>query len=288
MTMLAILRWPKEAVLSFNASWFWRGQDVRASAALASRARLPLEIIRRPTLYQRSGRALFSRKSFPWLALLVVGTGLQWPVIWVQADGPPANWSPPIEPPGTVVVTHHSAEHLAARYKFQPTMAAAIDLFKDAASADQTNRVALNAPAVIPLKNEMPVVHASTAAITSTEATTAPASTAELSLRQAVQQWSQAWGQKNVHAYLSMYAVTFEPPKGLSRETWEQQRTQRIQSKRRIQHEVRGLQLSLSPSQATVQFEQLYADERLQQTDQKTLHWVMQDGQWRITRETTR
>jgi hypothetical protein len=50
---------------------------------------------------------------------------------------------------------------------------------------------------------------------------------------------------------------------------------------------MRGLKFSLGHGLATVQFEQLYADERLQQTDQKTLHWVLQQGQWRISRETT-
>jgi hypothetical protein len=43
----------------------------------------------------------------------------------------------------------------------------------------------------------------------------------------------------------------------------------------------------MGQGRARVRFEQLYADERLRRIGQKTLHWVLQDGQWRITRETT-
>jgi ketosteroid isomerase-like protein len=109
----------------------------------------------------------------------------------------------------------------------------------------------------------------------------------QASLEQALQDWSQAWQQKNVSAYLAMYATDFEAPKRMSRQSWAALRSQRIRSKQRIQHEIRGLKFSLGNGLASVQFEQLYADERLQQTDIKTLYWVMQQGQWRISRETT-
>jgi ketosteroid isomerase-like protein len=106
-------------------------------------------------------------------------------------------------------------------------------------------------------------------------------------LQKAVHEWSRACGQKDVATYLSMYANDFVAPNGISRPAWAQLRTQRIQSKKHIRHEVQGLQVSMGQGRATFRFEQLYADELLRRIDQKTLHWVLQDGQLRITRETT-
>ena len=87
--------------------------------------------------------------------------------------------------------------------------------------------------------------------------------------------------------YLGMYASDFEPPKGLSRSSWEQQRTQRITSKKSIRHDMQNMTLRIDANQATVHFTQIYQDERLQSSDQKTMVWVWRNGQWQITREFT-
>ena len=45
--------------------------------------------------------------------------------------------------------------------------------------------------------------------------------------------------------------------------------------------------LRVDTNQATVHFTQIYQDERLQSSDQKTMVWVWRNGQWQITREFT-
>jgi hypothetical protein len=84
-----------------------------------------------------------------------------------------------------------------------------------------------------------------------------------------------------------MYAQDFTPSKGLPSTVWAQQRTQRIQSKQNIRHEVHDLTVQIQADLATVRFTQIYQDERLRETDTKTMQWALRDGQWRITREIT-
>jgi hypothetical protein len=109
----------------------------------------------------------------------------------------------------------------------------------------------------------------------------------EASLRQALQQWSQAWSGRTMPQYLAMYASDFQPPKGMSPSAWAQQRTQRITSKQSIRHEMRHVNIHINANQATVRFTQIYQDERLRATDAKTMHWVFRNGLWQITRETS-
>ena len=91
-----------------------------------------------------------------------------------------------------------------------------------------------------------------------------------------------------MRAYLGAYAPSFVPAQGTSREAWAKQRTARITAKQNIRHEVRDVDVQLDQNKAIVKFTQVYADERLNQTDQKTMHWVQRDGRWWIVSERTR
>lgn len=171
------------------------------------------------------------------------------------------NWTPPIEPPGSVIVTS-----LSESTSGQLSAGSAAQ-----APASQATTVAALAAVEAPPQPPAPVL----------------ASGTEQELRQALQQWSQAWSGQAMTPYLGMYASDFEPPKGLSRSAWEQQRTQRITSKKSIRHDMQNMTLLINADQATVRFTQIYQDERLQSSDQKTMVWVWRNGQWQITREFT-
>lgn len=171
------------------------------------------------------------------------------------------NWTPPIEPPGSVIVTS-----LSETSSGQLPVGSAAQ-----APAPQATTVAAHAAVEAPPQSPAPVL----------------ASGTEQELRQALQQWSQAWSGQAMTPYLGMYASDFEPPKGLSRSAWEQQRTQRITSKKSIRHDIQNMTLLINADQATVRFTQIYQDERLQSSDRKTMAWVWRNGQWQITREFT-
>lgn len=268
--MLSILRWPKDALMTINASWFWCGQNHWAREALAERGKPRLQIIRKPTLWQ--WWLLWLQQHLRYvcviLVLLAIGISMAMTDKHAKAAAPNTAWTVPVEPPGVVVVTHNSAMALAAKYK--PTTQT---------ETDRSTKTPLPESTTQPPETSVPQT---------TEATILVAEAAtQASLEQALQKWSLAWQQKNLPAYLAMYATDFEAPKGMSRQAWAQMRTQRIQSKRSIRHDMRQMRVSLSGIQAHVSFEQRYADERMQQTDQKNMLWVWREGEWRIARETT-
>lgn len=191
-----------------------------------------------------------------WVLMILVLMHLS--QLMAKNDDQRSNWAPPIEPPGSVIVTSLSE----SPSKPQP----ANKVF------DATQRQSRPTPA---------------ATTTPEQSSMAQARGNEAALRQAIQQWSQAWSGQNLERYLGMYASDFEPPKGLSRTQWIKQRTQRITSKKSIRHEIQNLTVQINANLATVRFTQIYQDERLRANDRKTMHWVWRQGQWQITRETT-
>ena len=178
--------------------------------------------------------------------------------LMAKNDDQRSNWVPPIEPPGSVIVTSLSERTSSPSPMGQTTEA---------------------------LTPNTTVV----AAVSATPKPAAPvqASGNEAELRHALEQWRQAWRGQDMTQYLGMYASDFAPPKDLSRSAWVQQRTQRITSKKSIQLDIQNLTLQINADQATVRFTQIYQDERLRASDPKTLQWVWRDGQWQITREFT-
>lgn len=197
------------------------------------------------------GSALKNRHMLWFLALVVL---MQLSQLMAKNDDHHLNWTPPIEPPGSIIVTSLTESSQRPESKRTAYMAR----MESAAEASAT-------------PGQVPGMHP----------------TSEAALRQALEQWSQAWSAQAVSQYLGMYAQDFTPAKGLTRTVWAQQRTQRIQSKQNIRHEVHDLTVQIQANLATVRFTQIYQDERLRKTDPKIMQWALRDGQWRITLETT-
>lgn len=120
-----------------------------------------------------------------------------------------------------------------------------------------------------------------------TTATAHPALTSRAQLIRAIEQWAEAWRKRDLPAYLAHYGAGFETPAGMSRQAWTESRIARISSKEQIELSIRDLSLQIRDDRAIVKFRQLYADEQLRMTDQKTMVWVRQDGRWMIQKERT-
>jgi hypothetical protein len=194
---------------------------------------------------------LFSKRSL-FLGTLLIAVLTHFTQLSAKSDDTVTTWAPPIEPPGSVVVTTQKVDNLPKTTAQQ---------FTQATVADDGNQNVGSTPN-----------HA--------QAT-------EDALRLALAQWSRAWSQQDMARYLSMYADNFKAPNGISREAWARQRTQRITSKQQIEHSISNLDIDLRAITATVRFTQNYQDERLKQTDRKTMFWAFKDGRWQITLETT-
>lgn len=101
----------------------------------------------------------------------------------------------------------------------------------------------------------------------------------------AVNAWAGAWSARDVKAYLDFYSADFVVPRGMSRDKWMAERTERIVGKQRISVKVEAPRVRLDGDRAIVQFRQEFSSDKLKSTDQKTLTLVKRDGAWRIREE---
>ena len=102
----------------------------------------------------------------------------------------------------------------------------------------------------------------------------------------AVQSWAGAWSKKDVKSYLGHYAKDFEPPKGLNRKTWEEERSARLTKPGNIEVDLENVKvISVSGDRATVKLRQHYRSANLSTSSNKTLGLVLQDGKWVIQQE---
>lgn len=85
--------------------------------------------------------------------------------------------------------------------------------------------------------------------------------------------------------YLAAYAPSFDPPGGLSRKAWEQERRDRIVSKNKITVTLSKLTTQVNGTTASVGFIQSYKADQLAVSSHKTLKLVKRGDQWLITQE---
>jgi ketosteroid isomerase-like protein len=97
--------------------------------------------------------------------------------------------------------------------------------------------------------------------------------------------WAKAWAAQNVDAYLGYYSQQFEPPKGVSRKVWADERRARIEGKGRIHVEIAAPEVKIDGNTARVTFRQTYESDRLSARSRKTLVMVKNGGKWQIKQE---
>lgn len=104
-----------------------------------------------------------------------------------------------------------------------------------------------------------------------------------------VNAWARAWASKDLDGYFALYAPEFTPEGGISRETWEAQRRERISKPKRIAVRVDSAQASdIEDGAVRVSFRQTYESDTFKDTVNKVLELVPVNGSWRIVREYTR
>ncbi|GEC96200.1 outer membrane protein [Zoogloea ramigera] len=134
-------------------------------------------------------------------------------------------------------------------------------------------------PTELPLPAPMPLA---------SQASGTPPAAATPAIEPLVKAWAAAWSAKDVKTYLSFYSPRFKPEQG-NLSTWTKQRTQRIEKASNITVEVDKLSVrSLSPSAAEAQFIQRYGSKRTRDVMNKTLQYELENGQWKIVRESNR
>jgi len=101
----------------------------------------------------------------------------------------------------------------------------------------------------------------------------------------AVQAWADAWGRRDMNAYLAAYASDFAGQSG-SHKAWEADRRARIEPRKRISVKVEDLSVIVSGDKATARFRQNYESDTLNAVSRKTLTLAKDgSGNWRIQEE---
>ncbi|HMS27185.1 MAG TPA: tetratricopeptide repeat protein [Burkholderiaceae bacterium] len=179
----------------------------------------------------------------------------------------------------------------------QPKLSLIRELFSPTAKGQNPNvakapaTVAPAAPVVAAVTN--PVTAPATApAAKAPAANTAPVAansnqdSAE-QIEQAVQAWAKAWASKDMKNYLAAYGKSFEPPKGLSRKAWEEERRDRIVGKSHISVKISNLKANINGDTATAKFRQAYDADSLSTSSTKTLTLAKAGQKWYIVKEVT-
>ncbi len=102
----------------------------------------------------------------------------------------------------------------------------------------------------------------------------------------AVRRWAEAWSRQDVDGYLASYAASFQPPDGLRRGEWMEQRRLRLRRPSFIEIGVSEVELRvLTPDRLAVRFQQDYRSDTFADRVLKTLELTRADGEWKIVRE---
>lgn len=119
------------------------------------------------------------------------------------------------------------------------------------------------------------------------------ANQASSSLKNAVEssviQWAKDWSEKNPRGYLDVYSSRFQPPPPFTnRATWEARRNQVISQTGSIRVTLSDIKVTiLNPSRALAVFKQEYWSPTYKDSVKKTLSMVLEDGRWKISRESS-
>lgn len=107
------------------------------------------------------------------------------------------------------------------------------------------------------------------------------------SIINAVHKWTDAWSSQDMKGYLGAYSSDFQPPQGLSRKAWVEERRARIEGKNRISIKIASPKITITGDSATVKFRQSYQSNSFTSNSSKTLLMTRQNGKWQIKQERT-
>lgn len=108
-------------------------------------------------------------------------------------------------------------------------------------------------------------------------------------VEQVVLRWAKAWSEKDVQGYLDAYSPNFQVPAPFSNmSSWVARRRQVISKAGSIQVTVSGIKIHvLNPQRAQAVFIQRYRSPGYQDQVNKSLSLVLENGRWKITRESS-
>ena len=101
-----------------------------------------------------------------------------------------------------------------------------------------------------------------------------------------VNSWAQAWTFKQVDDYLALYSKEFVSQGGAPFEPWAELRRERILAPDWIHVSVENIKVAVNTDSVVAEFVQVYASSDFSSDSLKTLIFKMEQGRWKIIRET--
>jgi len=106
------------------------------------------------------------------------------------------------------------------------------------------------------------------------------------SIEASINKWVDAWSNQDVDGYLASYAKEFIPSKGLSKNRWEKERTERLLVPSFIKITLSNLKINMrGKNYARVDFTQTYKSDTYKDRAKKELLMEKIDGEWLIIKE---
>ncbi|MBQ0757688.1 MAG: tetratricopeptide repeat protein [Amphritea sp.] len=107
-------------------------------------------------------------------------------------------------------------------------------------------------------------------------------------LQQLITNWATSWSAQNVEAYLDFYTGEYSPDPKVTHKQWEWGRHKRISKPAFIKIEVSDISLAEAGNgRVRSVFRQTYQSDTYQDKVYKTLILALENGQWKITTEST-
>lgn len=97
--------------------------------------------------------------------------------------------------------------------------------------------------------------------------------------------WAEAWRKKDADGYLSYYAASFNPEKGLSNAAWQAQRKQRLAQAGAITLTLNDVKITAQGATATAKFVQSYVSKGYKDTVSKVITFQSVGAACQIVRE---
>lgn len=106
-------------------------------------------------------------------------------------------------------------------------------------------------------------------------------------VKQAIENWRQAWSGQNLSSYLSFYDKTdFIPKQGMSYQTWKEGRYRSLTYPKFIDVKLDDIQITpISATMMRTRFLQRYHSNLFKDDIYKVLLWQKKAGQWKIVQE---
>jgi Tfp pilus assembly protein PilF/ketosteroid isomerase-like protein len=242
------------------------GTTAMSPAALPGEAPAPVSVAPSPTS-PRTMTIAAAPSTAAKASLPAVAPAPAAPASATKAPPAPAVPVAPVRTTPPVVVATASAPVASASAPAKPSLVA---------SAPAAKPPAASAPA-------KPTVAAAPAASGAASARAADNPVAEVDA--AVKAWVAAWSKRDLDAYFAAYVPQYEGQAN-SRRAWEQERRDRIATRKFIKVEVSELRISVNGDKAEARFKQSYESDALSVNSRKTLHLVRgSSGTWLIRRE---